>query len=499
MALYDSKGNFQGIQPLKNGGLQNTQGQFQGQIQQPTIKKDILTNITNIGKEISGAFKSRTEAGAENILKAPEQTKFETGLQVLGQGAGFVGDIAGMAISKFGQGLWNSLKDKPKEDIKNIAETVIKTPIAQQALKAAEKGISAYKTFKEDNPRAARDIEAVFNISTLIPIEKGVEIGLKTAKGALPIIARTLSEVETEMNALKKINAIKNTDKTIDYSIQKAIRPSVAGKKTITDISNYNNKAREAVKSIVENKENLALKNTYGIEVKSKLPETLDEFSQAINQTKKNIYNQYNTLQKQAGAKGAQIELTPIAKELDAVVKNPILEDLHPEVIDYARKRSEALIKRGTYTSEQAENAIEVYNQTLQSFYRNPSYENASKVQIDAMIANNLRKALDTEIGNLSGAGYQALKNKYGALKSIEKDVVNRAIIDARKSPYGFFDISNVLTGGEVVSGLLTMNPSLSSRGGSGKSICEDLKFINNPNTIVRKMFNDVARAYGKM
>jgi hypothetical protein len=105
------------------------------------------------------------------------------------------------------------------------------------------------------------------------------------------------------------------------------------------------------------------------------------------------------------------------------------------------------------------------------------------------MIANNLRKGLDSSIESLTSPGYQTLKNKYGALKTIERDVNRRAIVDARKNVKGLIDFSDIFSGSQVFNGIVTMNPAVAGQGMAAKAIASLYKHYNNPNAIVKRMF----------
>jgi hypothetical protein len=149
-------------------------------------------------------------------------------------------------------------------------------------------------------------------------------------------------------------------------------------------------------------------------------------------------------------------------------------------------------MSRGSYTPSEAQEAIQILNNSLESFYKNPSYETASKAYIDSMIANNLRRELDVGIETLTGEQYQQLKNTYGALSTIERDVARRSAVDARKNIKGLIDFSDIFSGGEVVRGILARDPSMIGMGVTAKGIASWYRWINNPNRIVKNMFRGV-------
>lgn len=289
--------------------------------------------------------------------------------------------------------------------------------------------------------------------------------------------------------------------KIIDRGINKGIRPSVSGKPSASRVAEYAKKARDAVRAIVSNKQKLNLVDENG-EITGKLPATLSEFSQAIEQTKRSIFKQYDAMARSAGKYGPVVDMAKIADKLKPVVGNKPLNDFAPELVEYASKRSEQLRNAGSYTTEQMQEIIQHFNKSLEAFYKNPTQETAGRASIDALLVNNMRQALDDVIekSRIADAGfkkatgktYQELKNTYGALKAIEKDVNHRTIVDARKNIKGLIDFSDVFSGAEVVHGLLAMDPARFATGTAAKGIAGWYRYINSPNTSIKRMFKSV-------
>jgi hypothetical protein len=133
-------------------------------------------------------------------------------------------------------------------------------------------------------------------------------------------------------------------------------------------------------------------------------------------------------------------------------------------------------------------------NNNLEAFYRNPTYDTASRVAIDAGIANNFRSALDKAIEGATGKEYQALKNKYGALKAIENDVTKAAMRDARKNVKGLLDYTDIFTSGQMLSGILSLNPAMFTKGAVERGFKEYIKMLNDPNRAVKNIFDHLEK-----
>ena len=281
--------------------------------------------------------------------------------------------------------------------------------------------------------------------------------------------------------------------KAIDHGINKAIRPSVVKKEMHSQVVKYRNKARTAVKEIVANKDNLNILDESGLKVEG-LPKTLDQFSQAVEQTKTKIFNEYDALAKKTGRVGVKIDLNAVAEKLESVRSSRVKKDLSPDTISYAEMRMEKLSERGFYTTLETQEAIQMLNQTLEAYYKDPSPQMAGRAHVDAAIANNLRKSLDAAIKKTTGKKYQVLKNKYGALRTLETDVTKRAIVASRKNIKGLLDFSDVYTGYHIAKGIMAMEPSTAVAGGAAKMIAHYMKLKNDPNRTVKAMFSGVEK-----
>ena len=339
------------------------------------------------------------------------------------------------------------------------------------------------------------------------------EAGEKIAKGESPTPGLTTAigavippAAEGIVSKLKSKPLDVLLSSTVKEGINKGIRPSVQSTgKTSVQGKAYYEKAQKAVETIVENKPNLEFVKD-GQRVTGTLPKSLTEFSDAIGQTKQSIFAQYDALaQASPQYYGSSVDLTPVAKELESVINNKVLNDLNPShgghgfnVIEYAKTMSKSFSNRGTYTTTEAQEAVTTLNNSLKAFYSNPSYETASKAAVDAMVANKMRQSLDDVIEKTSGAGYQELKNTYGALKAIEKDVNHRATVDARKNIKGLIDFSDLYSGPALVNGILTMSPTKIASGATVKAIALWHKHINNPNHIITKMFDKTEKIISK-
>lgn len=363
----------------------------------------------------------------------------------------------------------------------------------------AELGGTAYNAVARHAgwPQAPTPQQAMDRFLDAIGVKRArssVEQMAETAAGAAPFGATW-----ADLGKAVAENSASAADKFIQSNYTRAIKPSVAGKGTASQLAAYNSSARSAIDSIVANKAALRFADEAG-ETAGELPKSIEQFADAIEQTKQTIFEKYDALARQAGQAGARVDLTPAVRELQKIAGDPVVKDLHPDLVAYTQSVAERLAARGAYSTVDAQRAVQNLNSSLKAFYKNPSYETASRASIDSMVANQLRGGLDKAIEAASAPGYQALKNEYGSLKAIEKDVVHRAVVEGRKNLGGGLigNIGDIASADEVLRGVLTLNPAAILRGAGLKAFTAYVRHLRDPNRAVQRLF-DTAQQHAKV
>jgi hypothetical protein len=378
-------------------------------------------------------------------------------------------------VSKLiGEGLAFSGGDNPStlaKDNPSLRDTTVQ-PTPEYLKKAAE-------SFNQ-HPEWGNRLGSAFNVATSLPLGSGVKVA---GEGLGDVAKGVLNPVVTENIA----------DKAIQQGISKGIKPTVVGKKTLSNFEGFYDKANDAVKTIAENKNDINIVDENGEAVAH--PRTAGEMAQAVDQAKKIIYKKYNDMAVAAGDAGAQFDVTPVMNKLTAItgdVDNGIPPDLkfNTQIRNYAENLKSEIGELHGQDPEVIEERIKDLNSSLTGFYE--GRVGKAKAQVDASVAQLMREELDNNISGAVGEGYQGLKNQYGALKSIEKEVNHRAIVNARKSNKGLFDMTDIFTGGDLAAGILTANPVLIAKGAAGKGIMQIYKALNNPDRQIDKMFRTV-------
>lgn len=452
--------------------------QLQG-LQRENKPKGFFTKLGESLKSRASNVQRNAESLATGKISRPEYT-----LRGFGQAAGAIGDVAGAAISGIAKAGFNQLSPGNQSDLKRVGSAIAQSRPGQVALGAAQTGMEAYGGFKERNPRLAENIEAVGNIATAVPVGFGAKVvgkeGVNIAKDAA--------------NLSKRVGK-SNIDDVIETGISNGIRPTVVGKNNLNQLNQYKSRAKDAVLNIVKNKQNLSYTDEFGEAVTGKLPESLKELTEAVDQTKKRIFSEYSALATKAGGTGVVVDLNKVTGELNKIVNDKVIQTISPETAQYASNLIDRFAKQGNFTPEQAQQAIANLNESLQSFYKNPTYGTYRQAQIDALIANNLRESLDEVITKGTGPGYAELKKAYGALKTIEKDAIKRAVVEGRKNAKGLVDFTDIFSAGDVVMGVASGNPAQVAKGAFQKAVASYIKRLNSPDNAIKKMFNKVEKA----
>jgi len=424
-----------------------------------------------------GAATSAIGSGVQNIINAPSDiaNQFQQGVaQSKAGGAGAVdtlhkiGGIATALSAPFAPIL------KPAGQVIGAAQdAVTNIPAVQNA---------ALKLPNLPYGQAAQVAGDVGNIA-------GTLAGFASLAKATPQITQNAASI------FDRIAKPVPQDTSILESYTKAVKPTIAGKQGVGQLDKYNSNAVSAIKAIAENKDSLMFASDSGVET-GRFPQSRGELADAVGQAKQAIFTKYNDLVLKANGTGVQVPLEPAASALGKVVENKALQLSNPNAIAYAQSiQSRFMNPDGTFKAidpKTAQDVITNYNTSLKAFYRNPTYDTASHAAIDAGVVTELRKSLDNAVTSAQGGGYQALKNQYGALMSVEKDVNKAALAMAKQTGTNISGLGkyvDIFSGGDMVTGLMSLNPALFAKGLAQTGISHYFQWLNSPDRAVGNMF----------
>ena len=420
-------------------------------------------------------------------------------LRAAGQEAALVGDIIGESVKR----LYHFLPDDRQKKIEGIALQIAtdKRGLGPTVVKAIQGSREAYDRIAMAHPEAAKDLEAVLNVFSSIG---GSTVAKNAATTGVGVIAPLLGEgvniakdvTEIAARALPKESS-QTINKVIRETMSKAIKMTSKNKSDWQGIEKSFSKANDAVTSIINNKHLFTYVDESGNVVGEGLPKSMDQFVQAISQTKQFLFSQYDALATDAEKKGFSVDLDPISKKLDAIASDPVILKFRPEVAEYAQHRAvDILSGSSTLTPSEAQKGIATLNDGLKPYYANPGYEGAHRIWIDEMIARDMRSGLDDAVARATGenAKYQGLKNLYGSLSTIEPEVSHRAIVFGRQNVKGMPDyVSNPISVASAIRGIMTSNPVALAEAAGVWAAKKATKNANNADRMVSSMFEKVA------
>lgn len=192
--------------------------------------------------------------------------------------------------------------------------------------------------------------------------------------------------------------------------------------------------------------------------------------------------------------RGVWVDLQPTIRELRAVGKST-LKEVDPATVKYANDLADRLAAKAAYSPLEAQEAIASYNARLTNFYKQPSPNGTGGAAIEAMVANKLREGTDAAITGLTGQNYRAMKNSYGAVRSIEKDVAHRALVQGRNTKGGLGGmLLDLATADQVIHAIGHFDPTALGHAAALRGFKAVREKLLSPDRAVRRMFETAER-----
>lgn len=272
------------------------------------------------------------------------------------------------------------------------------------------------------------------------------------------------------------------------------VKPTSQWVKTNTQLQQYNDDAMWAVESIIKNKNALKYIDANWEETFGHLPRSLDEFSQAIKQTKQSIYDRYAAIAKEAW-QTTNVDTSDIVTALKKQLNNK----------EWRAGQSEATIAKmekwikdleelnNTMSVEWAQAKVQELNQKIQAFLKSQNPNDVSPNAVDGLVLNGLKKWIDDAIekAGLDSEEYIQLRNMYRQLKSIESDVNHRAVVYGRQNPQSLVDSMSDLQTIDAIADIFSNPIWWTVKLVKTKAFKTLAKDRNNSNKIVENMFKD--------
>lgn len=142
-----------------------------------------------------------------------------------------------------------------------------------------------------------------------------------------------------------------------------------------------------------------------------------------------------------------------------------------------------------TYFKNTSPDAVQKLLETVNK-HADPRVTDTATATVANDLATTLRNTLDDTITNAKGEGYQTLRTAYSQLKSVEKDVIERAKPALRQTGSLPSDFINGLGAIDVLQGLVTANPAIAARGLSINFVKKFVSYLRDPEVKMQRAFN---------
>ena len=212
----------------------------------------------------------------------------------------------------------------------------------------------------------------------------------------------------------------------------------------------------------------------------------------AIDHLKGQIFEQYDTLAKQQGGQGVRVPLAPAVAELQRLAAEPQVRDLHPSLATAALDQAQKWSTLGSYSPKEMQNVIQHLNEQLSGLLKNPTKETYSHNTMMGQVLNTLRSSLNQAMTEgLQGPQYQALRNRYAALASVEGDVANALRKEMGKEPGGLAQkLADPVSWISALHGVAFHDPRTVGLAVAVKTGQAINRYLRSPNRAVTQLFN---------
>lgn len=218
----------------------------------------------------------------------------------------------------------------------------------------------------------------------------------------------------------------------------------------------------------------------------------IDDALEANALAKKAIWQQYQQRLGPAAQMGATIDGNQIAdammNSLDTrtALQNPGL---------VAKTKAVADTYRRPLQLDEAEDFLQSTNKDLNTYYaKNKVGQNVAlnDPDISSTVAEGqaLRQALYSKLDDLSGPGAAQLKQAYGSLSNVEKELTGRQLVAARQNVDSLAEQMSTARGvGKIAKGVLTMSPGDVLEGSQNIAVSRALKARNTSDAMITRAF----------
>jgi len=224
----------------------------------------------------------------------------------------------------------------------------------------------------------------------------------------------------------------------------------------------------------------------------------IDDAIDAAQLAKKGIWQQYQSRLGAAGQMGATVDGNQIADAMvNSIDKRTALQN--PGLVDKVKAIADTY--RRPLPLNDAEDFLQSANKDLNTYYTKNKVGqqvamNDPEISSTVAEANALRNALYSKLEQVSGPGAAQLKQAYGSLTNMEKELYGRQLVAARQAPESLSEqLSTVAGAGKIAKGVLTASPGDVLEGAQNIAVSRALKARNSSDAMISRAFQKVQPA----
>lgn len=215
--------------------------------------------------------------------------------------------------------------------------------------------------------------------------------------------------------------------------------------------------------------------------------------NQARQQAEAELQKAQRALEQAQQAKGAAkekaysvvVDMQPFARRLASAARERELMRFHGGDAVKINSLAEDLANQRSMTLGETQDFITRMNKEMRTYYNT---QRGALGDALAPILRDMREALDKRIESITEPGYQGLKNQYGALKSVEREVARAVENTAKLLPGGLSgQVANLISGGELLFSL--SHPAYLAKAIGTKGAQLLMAKLRDPNRAIARIF----------
>lgn len=218
----------------------------------------------------------------------------------------------------------------------------------------------------------------------------------------------------------------------------------------------------------------------------------LDDAIDTLGIAKKKFWQRYEQKLGAASEAGATIDGNSIADAMmNSIDKRTALQN--PNLVDKVKAVADTY--RRDIPVDEAEDFLQSVNRDLTTYYQKNKVGRAA-AEADPSTAytvaegDALRNALYDKVDELTGSGAKDLKQQYGNLLNVEREMLNRRNVAARQQPDSLSEqIATARGYGQIAKGLANLHFGDVIQGVAGKAAASWLKDRNTTDSMIARAF----------